>query len=63
MTSKPIIPMPRDEDELDEPDYPCPACRRSFASFASLDDHLAEHEGLKQCKNCGQTIRGPYHRC
>jgi transcription elongation factor Elf1 len=55
--------MPRDEDELDEPDYPCPACRRSFASFASLDDHLAEHEGLKQCKNCGQTIRGPYHRC
>lgn len=55
--------MLRDADEFDEPAYDCPTCRRSFSSFASLDDHMTEHEGFKQCKNCGAIIRGPYHRC
>jgi len=54
--------MLRDDDEF-EPEYDCAACGRSFHSFARLDDHLAEHEGLTRCKMCGETIRGPYHRC
>jgi transcription elongation factor Elf1 len=54
--------MFRDEDEFD-PEYDCPHCGRSFHTFARLDDHMAEHEGLKQCKNCGTIIRAPYHRC
>jgi len=34
-------PMLRDDGELDEPEYPCHVCRRSFGSHASLEDHLA----------------------
>jgi len=37
--------MLRDEDEKDEPAYDCPTCRRTFSSYARLEDHLAEHEG------------------
>ena len=54
--------MPRDDDEF-KPEYDCPACGRSFSSFTRLDEHLAEHEGPKKCRACGETIRGPYHRC
>jgi DNA-directed RNA polymerase subunit RPC12/RpoP len=54
--------MLRDDDEF-KPEYDCPACGRSFGSFARLDEHLAEHEGPKKCRACGETIRGPYHRC
>jgi DNA-directed RNA polymerase subunit RPC12/RpoP len=54
--------MLRDDDEC-KPEYDCPACGRSFGSFARLDEHLAEHEGPKKCQACGETIRGPYHRC
>ena len=54
--------MLRDADES-EPGYDCPACGRSFGSFARLDEHLAEHEGPRRCKLCGETIHGPYHRC
>lgn len=55
--------MLRDEDELDEPEYPCAVCRRTFGSHASLEDHMEEHEGLKQCGHCGHIIRGPFHKC
>jgi hypothetical protein len=34
-----------------------------MGSHASLEDHLAEHEGLKHCNVSGETIRGPFHRC
>jgi len=54
--------MLRDDDEF-EPEYDCPVCSHSFSSFARLDDHMAEHEGPRRCKTCGETIRGPYHRC
>jgi transcription elongation factor Elf1 len=47
----------------EEPELDCPHCGRSFHSFARLDDHMSEHEGLKHCNGCGATIRGPYHRC
>ena len=50
-------------DDESEPEYDCPACGRSFGSFARLDEHLAEHEGPKRCKTCGETIHGSYHRC
>ena len=39
---------------------PLPRLPRNFGSHASL---VAEHEGLKQCNACGETIRGPFHRC
>ena len=55
--------MLRDEDEFDGPEYDCPTCGHSFHSFGRLDDHMAEHEGPERCKTCGQTKRGPYHRC
>lgn len=55
--------MLRDDDELDRPEYDCPQCGRSFHSYSRLDDHLAEHEGPRRCSTCGETIRGPYHRC
>ena len=54
--------MLRDDDEF-KPEYDCPACGRSFSSFARLDEHLAEHEGPKKCRQCGETIHGSYHRC
>jgi C2H2-type zinc finger len=54
--------MLRDEDEFD-PEYPCPVCHRSFGSYAALDDHLPKHEGPRQCHQCGESIKGPYHRC
>lgn len=55
--------MLRDDDEFDEPGYTCPVCRRSFNSFSSLDDHMLQHEGPQKCRQCGEIIRGPYHRC
>lgn len=55
--------MLRDEDEFDEPGYGCPHCARSFHSFARLDSHMAEHEGLPHCNACGETKRGTFHRC
>jgi len=54
--------MSRHEDN-EEPELDCSECGRSFHTFARLDDHLAEHEGLPRCNTCGETIRGPYHRC
>lgn len=54
--------MLRDEDEFD-PAIDCPVCHRSFSSYASLEDHVGKHEGPRQCRNCGETIRGQYHRC
>ena len=54
--------MLRDDDEYD-PSIDCPVCHRSFSSYARFDDHLAEHEGPKKCRACGETIHGPYHRC
>lgn len=54
--------MLRDEDEYDA-GIDCPVCHRTFSTFARLDDHLAEHEGPRRCKTCGETIHGPYHRC
>ena len=56
--------MLRDEDEFDEPDYRCPVCRRSFSSFASLDDHMVQHRGPRQCSKCGKLLReNEYHDC
>ncbi len=54
--------MLRDEDEFDT-GIDCPVCYRTFPSYARLDDHMAEHEGPRRCSTCGETIRGPYHRC
>ena len=54
--------MLRDEDEFDT-GIACPVCHRTFSGYARLEDHMAEHEGPRQCCNCGQLIRGPYHRC
>lgn len=54
--------MLRDDDEF-EPEYDCPVCGRSFGSRGSLEDHLAEHEGLRRCRQCGEAIYGPCHRC
>ena len=31
----------------------------TFTSYARLDDHLEEHKGPRQCKNCGQVIHSP----
>jgi hypothetical protein len=56
------LPMLRDDDES-RPEYDCPACGRSFSSFTRLDEHLAEHEGPKKCRQCGETIHGAYHKC
>jgi hypothetical protein len=50
-------PMLRDEDQ-EEIAIDRPVCDRSFTTFASLDDHLAEHEGPRQCHTCGK-IHGP----
>ena len=54
--------MLRDEDETDA-GIDCPVCHRTFSTYSRLDDHLIEHEGPKRCRNCGETIRGAYHRC
>lgn len=62
MSNSSYSPMLRDEDEFD-PSIDCPVCHRSFSSYSRFDDHLAEHEGPKKCRMCGETIRGPYHRC
>jgi transcription elongation factor Elf1 len=50
-------------DDNEEPELDCPVCGHSFHTFARLDHHLAEHEGLKRCKTCGETIHGAFHRC
>ena len=42
--------MLRDEDESSGID--CPVCHRTFSTFARMDDHLAEHEGPKKCRQC-----------
>ena len=56
--------MLRDQDEFDEPAYDCPKCHRTLGSFARLDDHMAEHEGPRQCQNCGKYLSvNEYHRC
>lgn len=56
--------MLRDDDEQDEPEYHCHICRRSFSSFSSLDDHMAEHQGPQQCGNCGKRLEpDEYCRC
>ena len=39
--------MLRDQDELDDPDYQCPVCRRSFHSYARLDDHMDGARGTE----------------
>lgn len=52
--------MLSDQDEFDEPGHDCPTCRRTFSTFARLDDHPAEHEGPRRCKLCGETIHGNY---
>jgi hypothetical protein len=54
--------MLRDEDELDA-GIDCPVCHRTFNTYARLEDHLVEHEGLRRCHTCSETIRGEYHRC
>jgi hypothetical protein len=54
--------MSRSEDN-EEPEIDCPLCGRGFHTFARLDDHMGEHEGLPRCRACGETKRGPYHRC
>lgn len=54
--------MPHHDDN-EEPELDCPLCGRGFSSFARLDEHMAEHEGPKKCRQCGETIRGTYHRC
>ena len=53
--------MLRDEDEFNGID--CPVCHRTFSTYARMDDHLAEHEGPKKCRQCGEMIHGDYHRC
>jgi hypothetical protein len=53
--------MLRDDDEFD-PVVDCGVPPVVF-QLRPLDDHLAEHEGPKQCRQCGETIRGPYHCC
>jgi hypothetical protein len=54
--------MLRDDDETDDPGYPYKHCHRTFSTYAALEDHSHEHEGLKHCGNCGATIRG-FHKC
>src|ERR1039457_6840769 len=48
------LPMLRDNDESSGID--CPVCHRTFSTFARMDDHLAEHEGPKKCRQCGEII-------
>ena len=44
--------------------FQCHVCRRRFRSYGSLKSHMAEHQGPRQCKNCGKVLReGEYHRC
>jgi hypothetical protein len=50
-------------EDNEEPELDCPECGRGFHTFAGLDDHMAEHEGLPRCRTCGETKRGHYHRC
>ena len=39
-------------------------CRRKFSSHSSLNSHMSEHTGPRQCKNCGRQLReNEYHRC
>ena len=52
--------MLRDDDESS---IDCPVCHQTFSTYARMDDHLAEHEGPKKCRQCGETIHGDYHRC
>lgn len=34
-----------------------------FHGWPALTIHLAEHEGPKKCRQCGETVRGSFHRC
>ena len=61
-TSKPFCSMAHHEDN-EEPELDCPFCGRGFSAFARLDEHMVEHEDPKKCRQCGETIRGTYHRC
>jgi hypothetical protein len=56
-------PHPCRTTTTEKPELDCPLCGRGFSAFARLDEHIAEHEGLKRCRQCGETIRGSYHRC
>jgi C4-type Zn-finger protein len=50
-------------DDNEDSELDCPVCRLTFHTYATLEDHMHEHEGLPHCNKCGQDIYGPYHRC
>lgn len=52
--------MHRDDDEY-EPEYDCATCGRTFSSYASLEDHTAEHEPL--CHRCRKEPAGEEGLC